>query len=418
MSLRPSSFSLAEERKIVALLGAVQFVNVLDFMMVMPLGPDFAAGLGIATSKLGWIGGSYMAAASLSGIAGSFFLDRFDRKRALLWALAGLGVGTLLGGFATGFASLLAARIFAGLFGGPASSLTFSLAADVVPVERRGRAMSALMSAFAVASVLGVPAGLELARHGGWRSPFFGVGALALAVWIGALRRLPTMRDHLERARSERPWAASRALLARKEVWLAYGCMAAAMVAGFSMIPNMATYLELNLGYPRESLGSLYLGGGLASFALMIAGGRLIDRVGAAVGLGASLVGGLATALLIAVTYFGFALEPTPLPILALFIGFMAAMGVRGVATTAVASRVPEPHERARFVSFMSVFQHAASAFGAFLSAAILVEGPGGRLLKMDRVAGISIAFSVFIVVFMVPLELRMNRIERGRDVA
>lgn len=402
MSERAVVFSLPEERKIIFLLGAVQFINVLDFMMVMPLGPDFAAALGIETSHLGWIGGSYTAAAAVSGLLTSLFLDRFDRKTALLWCMFGLAIGTVLGGFATGFGTLLLARIFAGIFGGPASALTFALAADVVPVERRGRAMGALMSAFAVASVFGVPAGLELARLGGWRMPFFGVGGLSVLVLFVSFRWLPSMRAHIARAREDHPLGAALSLLGRKEVWYAYGCMSAAMVAGFLMIPNMAAFFQYNLGFPREKLGFLYLFGGLTSFALMISSGRLIDR------FGASVVGGTATALLIAVSYFGFVRSPSPLPILVIFIGFMSAMGVRGVATTSVSSRVPASHERARFVSFMTVFQHAGSAAGAFLSASILRAEAGGALVGMDRVAHVSISFSVFIMIFMIPLERRL----------
>src|SRR2546426_12413880 len=61
------------ERAILFLVGAVQFINVLDFMMVMPLGPDFAAHLGIPTSHLGYIGGSYVAAAAVAGLLGGLF---------------------------------------------------------------------------------------------------------------------------------------------------------------------------------------------------------------------------------------------------------------------------------------------------------------------------------------------------------
>src|SRR5699024_5894872 len=65
------------ERAVVLLVAMVQFVNILDFMMVMPMGPDFAAALGIPLSRLGLIGGSYTFAAMVSGLAGSLFLDRF-----------------------------------------------------------------------------------------------------------------------------------------------------------------------------------------------------------------------------------------------------------------------------------------------------------------------------------------------------
>jgi predicted MFS family arabinose efflux permease len=98
---------LAQERRVLFIVGAVQFVNVLDFMMVMPLGPDFAQSLSIPASRLGLIGGSYTAAAAVSGLAGALFLDRFDRRSALALAMLGLVVGTAAGAFATGLGSLM-----------------------------------------------------------------------------------------------------------------------------------------------------------------------------------------------------------------------------------------------------------------------------------------------------------------------
>src|SRR5690606_8917324 len=115
----------------------------------------------------------YTGAAAVSGLAGAFFLDRFERRSALIFCAIGLSLGTLAGAFAWDLNSLVAARVLAGLFGGPASSISLAIIADVIPPERRGRAMGAAMGAFSAASVLGVPAGLELARLGGWRLPFF-----------------------------------------------------------------------------------------------------------------------------------------------------------------------------------------------------------------------------------------------------
>src|ERR1700749_4834151 len=81
------------ERFIIFLVAAVQFVNILDFMMVMPLGPDFARGLGIPTASLGLVSGSYAAAAALAGFLGASVLDRFDRRKALAVAMFGLIAG-------------------------------------------------------------------------------------------------------------------------------------------------------------------------------------------------------------------------------------------------------------------------------------------------------------------------------------
>src|SRR3954466_11528798 len=99
------------ERTVIFLIGAVQFVNILDFMMVLPLGPFFAGPLGIPASRIGVIGGSYTAAAAVSGIACSFFLAPFDRRKALGFAVAGLVVATALGGLSLGFGSMVFARI-------------------------------------------------------------------------------------------------------------------------------------------------------------------------------------------------------------------------------------------------------------------------------------------------------------------
>src|SRR5262245_33155105 len=111
------------ERAVVFLLGTVQFVNILDFMMVAPLGPDYATALTIHEEMIGWIVGAYTVAAAIAGFSGSFFLDRFDRRKALTIAALGLAVGTLSGAFAVGLWSLIAARLFAGAFGGPATSI-------------------------------------------------------------------------------------------------------------------------------------------------------------------------------------------------------------------------------------------------------------------------------------------------------
>src|SRR6185295_9427747 len=135
------------ERAIILAIASVQFVNVLEFMIVMPLGPDFAAALDIPDSHLGYVGGSYTAAACISGLVCALFLDRFDRRNALAVAFAGLVVGTLAGAFARGLASLMLARVVAGIFGGPATSLSYSIIADVIPASRRGRAMGAVMTA-------------------------------------------------------------------------------------------------------------------------------------------------------------------------------------------------------------------------------------------------------------------------------
>ncbi|MFN7133340.1 MAG: MFS transporter, partial [Myxococcales bacterium] len=349
----------ASERAILFLVGAVQFVNVLDFMMVMPLGPDFAVSLGIPSSHLGFIGGSYTAAAAVSGVAGALFLDKFDRRPALGIAMLGLVVGTVLGGFAYSLETLILARILAGLFGGPATSLSLSIIADVVPPERRGKAIGAVMGAFSVASVLGVPAGLELARQGGWRLPFFAVGGLGLVLTALVTVLLPSLRGHLDERKRLGAGPRFSDLFSRPLILLSYVMTATAMMGGFILIPNISAYVQQNLAYPRERLGLLYLAGGIVSFFAMRVVGRLVDR------FGSFRVGTAGSLLLAGVLYVGFVDYVAGLPVMAIFVLFMLAMSFRNVAYNALTTKVPEPSERARFMSIQSAVQHLASAAGA-----------------------------------------------------
>jgi predicted MFS family arabinose efflux permease len=375
------------ERRLLVLVSAVQFVNILDFMIVMPLGPDFARTLHISLSHLGWIGGSYTAAAAISGLLSARFLDRFDRRSALGMAMLGLVFGTACGGFAQDLPTLLLARVVAGAFGGPATSVSLSIIADVIPPERRGRALGIVMGAFSVASVLGVPAGLELARLGGWRLPFFALAALGMVVAGSATVLMPKLRLHLTDTtpRIQTPLAQ---FVRDPSVLSALTATLTVMMAAFSVIPNISSYVQGNLGYPRDRLGVLYLAGGSVSFLVMRIMGRYVDRFGAAV---MSLLG---TVLFVGVLGSGFMFE-TGLPPAAFFVLFMTAMALRNVSLSALSSRVPAPHERARFMSTQSAVQHIASALGAFISAQLLHERADHSLAGMPRVAGMAIVLSL-----------------------
>lgn len=391
------------ERRLVLVLAAVQFVNILDFMMVMPLGPDFADQLSIDRANLGIIGGSYTASAALSGFACAFFLDRFDRRPALALSLLGLAVGTFGGVLATGLGSLVLARVIAGAFGGPATSLAMSIVADAIPPERRGRAMGTMMTAFSVASVAGVPAGLELARLGTWHTPFIATAALAVVAALLAQLMLPPLRGHLESAHhDESAFAGFARLFTRPVTAISYAMTFTTMLGMFALIPNIAAYIQGNLGYPRESLGMLYGAGGLASFITMRPFGRMVDR------FGALRVGTVASVLTAVIVWVGFGQEDFVAPVLGVFVCFMVANGLRNVAYNTLTSRVPEADERARFMSLQSMVQHVGAAAGAFLSSQLLSTTDDGLLVGLPHVAWVAVLTMAALPFFMATVQARL----------
>jgi predicted MFS family arabinose efflux permease len=382
---------------IVFLVAAVQFVNILDFMMVMPLGPDFATSLGIPTSHIGYIGGAYTVAAAIAGIAGSFFLDRFDRRKALALSMLGLVAATALGGFAIGLNSLLAARLLAGAFGGPATAVALAIVSDVVPPERRGRAMGTVMTAFSVASILGVPAGLRLGTLFDWRAPFFAVAALGLAVTVAAMLAMPSLTGHRAQRREARVSFFSFDGLSIA----ALANTALTMLGVFAVVPNISTFLQHNLGYPRERLDVLYLVGGLATVLATRGIGIVVDRVGA------TRVITLGTLVFVTALYFGFIRPVAVEHVIWVFPLLFLSASLRGVPLNTLATRIAAPAERARFMSALSAVQHLASTAGAFGAALVLRDTSDGRLIGMDHVALAAIG-----VALLVPLVT--NGVERG----
>lgn len=395
------SHSLSE-RALILIVGTIQFINIIDFMMVMPLGPDFALALGIATSNIGIIGGSYSVAAAISALLVVGWLDRFDRRTVVTFAMCGLAIGTGAGAFATDMNTLLAARIVAGIFGGPATSMAVTLIIDQVAPERRGRALGAMMGAFSAASVLGVPAALELAHLGGWRAPFIVVSILGVITALFARVMLPPMHGHVQAAQQRARWD-FLSLFTRSTPLLAYSATGMAMLAGFLIIPNISAFVQFNLGYPREHLGLLYLAGGGASFFTMRAAGRYVDKYGSVP------VAWVGTVLLLLCLLFGFVWRGWPLPVLAIYILFMVAMSTRNIASTALISHIPQNYERAGFMSVNSAVQNLAAGLGAGISAWVLGAQPNGALTGMSAAALLAMACATVVPLLLWKIQQRVR---------
>ncbi len=374
------------ENRIIWTAALIQLVNIIDFMMVMPLGPDMAASLPVTNADIGIICGCYTLSVGFSGIVAAKFLDAFDRKTAAIVAVAGLSLGTLSAAFAGNLISLIGARVLAGIFGGPAAAISLSMVTDTVPPERRGRAMAIVMGTFSVSSVAAIPFGLELARRGSWKTPFYGIfilGCIVLAIlWFST----PQMKAHLN---GKKEPVLFRNFLGKPHYLFALGLLLTAMISTYSIIPSLSAFLQLNLGYPRESLGFLYLVGGVSSLVLIQIGGRSSDAIGP---VPTNVVG---TVFYVLFLYDGFIHTPVS-PVMLVFVMFMGTACFRNVSATTEASQLPLPHERAAFMSLLTSMQHIGNGIGALSASAILTTDQKGQLLHMEWVGVLAIVMALF----------------------
>ena len=93
-SHQPRSAPASSGGLILLTLAGLQFINLVDFMIVMPLGPQLQADLGIRAHQFGWIVSSYTLAAGIAGFFAAAWLDRLPRKGAYIVLSLGLIAGT------------------------------------------------------------------------------------------------------------------------------------------------------------------------------------------------------------------------------------------------------------------------------------------------------------------------------------
>jgi predicted MFS family arabinose efflux permease len=392
------------EKRFIAILLAIQFANALDFMIIMPLGPDLAKDVGISLQDMGLISGAYAFAAALSSLLLAPFLDRFPRKKLLTLALMGQAFSTFLCVFAWNTETLILARLCAGFCGGPLASLIVAMIADHIPPERRGRAMGKVMGGFALASVMGIPLALELSRLFSWHAPFVGttffIGLMTLIAYLYlplAPAADPSSFKYFERFKN------LFKVLKNKIVIYNYLAIGLALFSAFMIIPNISSYIQMNLEYPREKLGILYVIGGASSLIFMRVSGHLIDRFSSTL----SVI--IFSGCLMLVLLFWFVVYKPFIPVVLLFAFFMTAMSGRSVSIQTLASKVPEPKIRGAFTSLQGVMAQLAIAGGSGFSTFILVE-KDNYLYHISELALFAIALSLFVPYLVYKTESKLKK--------
>jgi predicted MFS family arabinose efflux permease len=318
-------------------------------------------------------------------------MDRFGRKAAYLTLYTGFLLGTLLCGLSIGYYMLLGSRLLTGAFGGILGGLSLAIIADVFPEERRGRATGILMSAFALASVVGVPTGIYLGaeRALGWHAPFLILAALGLPVLFAALRVLPPLRDHLHHTSHSHPLRQIRETFSNANHLRAFALTVAVMLGGFSVIPYVSVSLVLNVGVDEKSeLPLVFVTGGVLTLVGAPIIGRIADRYGKLPVF--RVVATISIGLILIVTNLP---RVTPLPVAAGVVGtFMLCNAGRMVAALAMITSSVERRRRGGFMSANSAVQNLASGVGASIGGQIVVKSADGTLERFMWVGFFAVA--------------------------
>lgn len=374
---------------ILLLLAAAQFCNILDFMIMMPMGHQLISLFQITPKAFSWLVSSYSISAGLSGFCMIFLADRFDRKNVMVVMYGGFLLGTLSCALARSYEALLISRFCTGIFGGVLGSIVLSIASDIVPISRRGRAMGIINTAFSFASVVGVPLGLYLADTVSWQAPFFFVIALASPVWICLWCFLPSVKDHLKGRGST--FSVLRGIRSDKSQRNALVLMVTLTFGHFIIIPFLSPSMVANVGFSQSQLTFIYLFGGMASIISSPIIGKLSDSYGKHFIFSVAAIVALIPILWI--TNMG------PSPLWLALIGtslLFVAGGGRFIPAMALSSGTVSPQARGTYMSLQACMQQVGMGVASLAAGLVVMEGPGGRLEGYHWLGYLSAAISVF----------------------
>jgi predicted MFS family arabinose efflux permease len=387
-----------KEKILLFLLATINFTHILDFMIMMPLGNFLMPHFNITAQYFSWIVAAYPVAAFVSGMIAAFYVDRFDRKKVLLFAYTGFIAGTISCGIAPTALLLLVARLLTGLFGGLIGAQVLSIIGDTFPYEKRGRAMASVFMAFSVASVFGVPFSLYLARLITWHTPFIFIGVLGVVLLPFLQKYLPPISGHLstkEPAASVNVKEVFGAVFSNRSQTLALILAGSLMLGHFLIIPFINPYLEFNVGFTKEQTPMIYMVGGVCALISSNFIGKLADKYGKfkifTICLLLSLVPIFFITNMPRISFYA---------VLAIFGFWFTFTTGRNIPAQAMISTVVNPAERGRFMSFNSSFQQLFTGAASVIAGLIVVRDEAGKIYRYNWVGYLSVAI-VFCCLFI-----------------
>jgi predicted MFS family arabinose efflux permease len=391
-----TTLSPRTERFFLLTLAGVQFSHILDFMIMMPLGPVLMAAFGIGTHEFGLLVASYSFSAAVSGILAATFVDLFERKRVLLVVFTLFGLATLACGLAPGYSTLILARGMAGVFGGIMGALVQTMIADAIPFSRRARASGVVSSAFSISTIAGVPLSLWLANHLGWRAPFMLIAALTV-VFIGiGLRFLPELRHHLSEEKRAHLLSATFSVLGDTNHLRALLFSALIIFSGFTVIPYITVYAVNNVGIDQHDIPIIYLVGGSATFITARLIGHWADKHGKIEVY--RLVALLAMLPILVLTHVG------TMPLwgwLIITTGFFVLTSGRMIPAMAVIASSAQPRLRGTFMSLNATVQSLAMGLATTLAGFLTSLDASGRIVGYPLVGYVAVAANLIAIGFV-----------------
>ena len=154
-------------------------IGTTEFVIVGLL-PTVANDLNTSISSAGLLVSLYAVGVAIGAPVLTALTSQIARKRLLIAIMLLFIIGNGLAAIAPSFILLILARILTGFAHGVFFSIGSTIAASLVPEDKRASAISIMFAGLTIAIVTGVPLGTYIGQNFGWRATFIGVSILGI----------------------------------------------------------------------------------------------------------------------------------------------------------------------------------------------------------------------------------------------
>ncbi len=331
-----------------------------------------SADLGVSVPTAGLLVTGYAAGVAIGGPILGLLINRIPLKPAILGVMAIFAIGQFLCALAPTYELLLLARLISACGHGVFFGVATVAVSHLVPVERRGAALSLFVGGITVANILGLPAGTAIGNIYGWRVAFICIGIMAVLSVGAVFFTLPAQQQGEEEA--DAPLKLQAKQLLRQEVWASYLTIAIIMVGQLAFGTFQVAILTNITGLDPLTQVPLYLliGGAGAVFGIWLGGKGADWKIGTSIMI--IVVG--------QVICFGLLLIAVHHPVFAAIMLFVSSAFGFGFSTPIQVRILNGASEAPRLAStLVSTAYNIGIAAGAFLGASLLNAGVGYELL-------------------------------------
>jgi predicted MFS family arabinose efflux permease len=248
-------------------------IGTTEFVIVGLL-PTMANDLHISIPSAGLLVSLYAIGVAIGAPILTALTSRIPRKQLLIALMALFIIGNGLASLAPGFVPLVIARIITGFAHGVFFSIGSTIAAALVPAEKRASAIAIMFAGLTVAIVTGVPFGTFIGQQFGWRATFIGVAALGV---IGLVASWILVPNHLKNEKAA-SFKTQLKVITNKRLLLGFLMTALGYGGTFVAFTYLSPILQEIMGLSESVVNVVLLLYGIAIAIGNIVGGKAANK--------------------------------------------------------------------------------------------------------------------------------------------